>query len=460
MGSQKSKPISLQAGRYYLAALWKEGEGGDNCSAAWQGPGIPERTLIADSYLKPFVALWAYGPRPANGAVNTRQDIPLTWTAGVNATQHDVYFGADKDAVANATTAAAGVYRGRQAFDKTSFDPGPLDWNATYYWRIDETGAGENWKGAVWSFTTADFIVVDDMESYTDDDAGRIYQTWIDGYVDQSSGSTVGHLNAPFAEKAIVHGGGQSMPMYYDNSRAPYYSEAEQVFAGPELDRQWRHRFDAVRSRLSGRRDGRRHGSRRQDQPRGAGADIWNNSDEFTYAYKSLNGDGTLTARVVSTGTGANTWAKGGVMVRDSLNGGSAHATMAITGGGGNGASFQYRADTNGGSASIDSGAAIAPPYWVRMERAGGNLTGYVSSDGKSWNLLGTTTIGMEGSVTIGLAVTSHVAGTNRTFEFDNVSLTGAVSGAWQGAIINAAVHNSAQPLYVTVEDMPARRRP
>ena len=55
----------------------------------------------------------------------------------------------------------------------------------------------------------------------------------------------------------------------------------------------------------------------------GDGTDIWNNSDDFVFAYKTLTGDGSIVARVVSVGTGTNTWAKGGVMIRDSLNGGS-----------------------------------------------------------------------------------------------------------------------------------------
>ena len=83
-----------------------------------------------------------------------------------------------------------------------------------------------------------------------------------------------------------------------------------------------------------------------------------------------------MIARVVSNGTGTNTWAKGGVMIRDSLNGGSTQAMMAITGSGGNGASFQYRAATNGASANVDSGAVLAPPYWVKMERMGDTLIG------------------------------------------------------------------------------------
>ena len=189
----------------------------------------------------------------------------------------------------------------------------------------------------------------------------------------------------------------------------------------------------------------------------GAGADIWNNSDQFTYAYKSLDGDGTITARVVSKGTGTSTWAKGGVMIRDSLDGGSTHAMMVLTansdGAAGNGASFQYRSATGGTSSNVDSGTVIAAPYWVKIERMGETLTGYVSADGKTWTQMGTTAIAMEAPVYIGLCVTSHTAGENRTFEFDNISATGGVSGVWKGAVISASRHNSDQGLYVTVRD-------
>jgi hypothetical protein len=165
-----------------------------------------------------------------------------------------------------------------------------------------------------------------------------------------------------------------------------------------------------------------------------------------------------MTARVVSNGTGTNTWAKGGVMVRDSLNGGSTQAMMAITGSGGNGASFQYRATANGGSANVDSGAVLAPPYWSKMERMGDSLIGSVSADGKSWTMISSTIITMEAPVYIGLAVTSHVVGEDRTYQFDSITTTGAVSGAWQGAIINAAVHNSTQKFYVTIEDSAGKK--
>ena len=65
-------------------------------------------------------------------------------------------------------------------------------------------------------------------------DAGEaIYQTWIDG-VENGTGSYVGYETAPdgtFGETTIVHGGGQSMPMSYDNTESPYYSEAERTWS-------------------------------------------------------------------------------------------------------------------------------------------------------------------------------------------------------------------------------------
>ncbi|MBN1510110.1 MAG: hypothetical protein JW955_24905, partial [Sedimentisphaerales bacterium] len=230
--SQKSEPITLEAGRYFLMALWKDGTGGDNCAAAWQGAGIPARTLIAGNYLMPFEALWAYGPRPRNNDVNTPQILEMKWTAGTRATTHQVYFSEDKDAVANGEPGSA-AYRGQQAVDSTTFNPGNLEFGKTYYWRVDEVNPAEAdspWKGAVWTFTTANFIVVDGFEDYVDDVEGRIFQTWIDGWgysepapgnPGNGTGSAVGYGSAPFAERTIVKSGVQSMPFAYNNADSP-----------------------------------------------------------------------------------------------------------------------------------------------------------------------------------------------------------------------------------------------
>ncbi|MCP4257862.1 MAG: hypothetical protein GY774_10090 [Planctomycetes bacterium] len=163
---------------------------------------------------------------PANGAVDVTQIPILTWTPGVNGASHEVYFGTDKEAVKNADTSSP-EYKVSGNLGSESYEPGLLEWNTTYYWRVDEannTNVDSPWTGPLWSFTTANFLIIDDFESYNDLDpadpaSNRIFFVWLDGFDNPAiNGSIVGHANPPFAEQNIVHGGLQSMPMAYDNT--------------------------------------------------------------------------------------------------------------------------------------------------------------------------------------------------------------------------------------------------
>ena len=164
-------------------------------------------------------------PSPANGAEDVTQTPVLTWVPGVFADSHEVYLGTNADAVKNADTSSS-EYKGSGNLGSESYDAGQLEWNTIYYWRIDEANnanADSPWTGPLWSFTTANFLVVDDFESYNDINEGesgsnRIYNAWVDGYDDPLNGSQVGHLDAPFYEETIVHGGNKSMPMNYNNA--------------------------------------------------------------------------------------------------------------------------------------------------------------------------------------------------------------------------------------------------
>ncbi len=181
-------------------------------------------------------------PEPANGAVNVKQTPTLSWVPGVYAASHQVYFGADKEAVSNADTSSP-EYKGVRTLGAESYEPGKLDWDSTYYWRIDEVNdanPGSPWTGNVWSFTTANFLILEDFEDY---DAGenQIWYAWKDGlgygtqgsepyYPGNGSGSAVGDENTPsYTEETIVHGGSQAMPLFYDNNKQGFlkYSEAE-----------------------------------------------------------------------------------------------------------------------------------------------------------------------------------------------------------------------------------------
>ena len=171
-----------------------------------------------------FTTVGAAGaPNPSNGAVDVSQSPTLVWTPADTASSHDIYLGTDADAVNNATTASP-EYKGNKAAGDEILDPGKLDWNTPYYWRVDAVyDAGNPVKGLVWTFTTADFLVVDDFEGYNDlneEEAGsnRIYLAWVDGFGDPTNGALVGYENPPFAEQTVVRGGTQSMPLFYDNA--------------------------------------------------------------------------------------------------------------------------------------------------------------------------------------------------------------------------------------------------
>jgi len=117
------------------------------------------------------------------------------------------------------------------------YAPTGLELERNYYWKIVEVNGAEAISaraGDVWMFRTEEYAVIDDFESY-DDEENRIHDTWLDGWVNQT-GSTVGYLEAPIAETLIVHSGAQSMPLHYDNSAAPFYSEAEFHMGGMDLE--------------------------------------------------------------------------------------------------------------------------------------------------------------------------------------------------------------------------------
>jgi len=244
----QSQPQSLVAGeRYYIEALMKEDTIGDNITVSWQGPGIGAMKVISAEYVgpTPYLPEKAYAPSPANGASDVPHMVTFWWQPGVYAASHEVYFGADKDAVKNATTSSP-EYKGSRNLGAESYDPGKLLWDATYYWRIDEVNNANPdspWVGNLWSFTTANFLVVDDFEGY-DVGNNEIWWSWKDGlgyaahgkelaYPGNGTGAAVGdESTASYTEETIVHGGSQSMPLFYDNSVLKY-SEAQKTLTYP-----------------------------------------------------------------------------------------------------------------------------------------------------------------------------------------------------------------------------------
>ena len=417
----------------------------------------------------------ARNPKPASGSgPDEKHATPLSWTAGVNAVEHDVYFGTDRGAVQNASPSdPLGVYSGRQS--ATSYTPpAPLQWGQTYYWRIDEVNdlhPGSPWKGNIWSFTVTDYLVVDDFEDY-DAGANQIWYSWHDGlgygipgtppyFAGNATGAAVGdETTASFTEETIIHGGKQSMPVAYDNNKQgkAKYSEVEMTLPNPqdwtrngvgELSVWFRGHPASVGSFT--------------EAPAGtytitaAGADIWNQADQFHYAFKTLTGVGSIEAQVLSVDN-TDPWAKAGVMIRETLEPGSKFAAVYITPG--NGCRFQARMDTSI-AATSDSGVvtnqqtAITAPYWVKLDRDfAGNFRGYYSADGTTWipMMWNPQNITMNTNVYVGLALTGHNNNATCTAKFSNVKTTGTVSAQWAHQDIGIA-SNAAEPLYVAVSN-------
>ena len=155
----------------------------------------------------------------------------------------------------------------------------------------------------------------------------------------------------------------------------------------------------------------------------GGGAINAKTNDAIQYCYQPVNGDCVIQALLMDIGddnTNTSISARSGVMIRETLNPDSKHASMLFqptT----NGAAFYVRT-TTGGNNPNQKAAGLALPYWVKVTRSGNNFSGYVSPNGTNWTQVGTTkTIAMATNVYIGLVTASSQFGVPCDTHFSNV---------------------------------------
>jgi len=149
----------------------------------------------------------------------------------------------------------------------------------------------------------------------------------------------------------------------------------------------------------------------------GAGNDVWADADQLQLAHRPLAGDGQITARLL-TQTPTDPWAKAGVMIKQAAIAGAPYAFLAVAPGNGIHLQYDFTGDQSGP-------ATTELPLWLRLTRAGSQLTAATSTDGTTWTTVGTTTLSFTGAVQVGLAVTSHNGGARSTATFDNVTVVG-----------------------------------
>ncbi|MDH7600160.1 MAG: discoidin domain-containing protein [Sedimentisphaerales bacterium] len=407
----------------------------------------------------------AFLPEPPDGATDVPLDTVLRWRPGREAGSHTLYIGTDQAAISAGTVSPVVLSEAR--YGLSALNPG---YGQTYYWRVDEVNQAAEppvWQGDIWGFKTIGYAVVDDFESYNDD-CNRIFFAWLDGLGHSGAtqcnvgpaggngtGSTVGNLSAPYAERSVVYAGGQSMPFAYDNTKPPYYSEAKRTFLPAQS---WKKvGLEYLTLFVWGEAVGFAEVSPGLILMNGQGADIWDTTDQFRFVYKRLSGNGSLTARVMSV-TDSHEWAKAGVMIREGLDSSSRHAMVVVTPR--QGVSFQRRLESGGTSYNTDL-KGVNAPYWVRITRTGNTFIGECSADGLTWTPVGAdatqsqATIEMPSDVYIGLAVCSHVANVPTAAMFSDVASSGLVSGNWVSAEIGATqpLGNVPDKIYVEVED-------
>jgi len=158
------------------------------------------------------------------------------------------------------------------------------------------------------------------------------------------------------------------------------------------------------------------------------GADIWGTSDQFQFVYRPMNGDGEVVAHVQSL-FNSNTWAKTGVMIRETLAPDSRHAFALVSAASGYG--FQRRIDPAGIS-QLTGGTATQAPGWVRLVRTGSRIDAYQSTDGSTWSAIGSDTVAMADAVYVGIATTSHNTSTATHAVLDSFKVTQGGSTANQ----------------------------
>lgn len=179
-----------------------------------------------------YLPVRARKPQPADGAVDVDPAVMLGWRAGRYAVSHQVILDSTMSAVVDGSALLDTVTDSH--YDLAGLG---LLLDETYYWKIDEVS--EAGTPSVWNFSTKEFIVVDDFESYNDidPDSNRIFESWPDGFLTPTTNGALIGYDPPqpsYAETVTVHGGDQSMPLFYSNTGGATYSEGTRTFAVPQ----------------------------------------------------------------------------------------------------------------------------------------------------------------------------------------------------------------------------------
>jgi len=211
-----SLPITLVAGQKYDIRMEQYENGGGAAAYLRWSSASTAKQIIPAMWLWPYTK--ATNPVPTDGSTTAPLQPTLSWTAGVYAAAvngHKVYFDANQaKVIARAGCQVNGTFTTNPSYGLLP----TFGLEETYYWAVDEVNGVNSWLGDVWSFTTTNNKVIDDMEKYVPGvTAPNIYKIWVDGAGDCASiaGNNTGALVD--IELVTYLGGLQAMKLVYDN---------------------------------------------------------------------------------------------------------------------------------------------------------------------------------------------------------------------------------------------------
>jgi len=417
-----------------------------------------EWSINDDGYFKIVQTPKAWEPCPNNISIDMHSDPILSWTPGAYADTHDVYFGTNFNDVNDANRSdQSGLMNYSLNQSSCSYYPGLLEFDTTYYWRVDEVNMADDpntWKGDVWSFTTGKYHVVENFEEYADTTA--LKAVWKPKSDIKASREI---------ECGLEHSGLQAMAIEYDNT----LSQSEAYVDVNEIDnivgKNWRLQdVKALSLWLHGIPD--LIGSYTGSDPytlEGDGSGIYNtNYDVFYYLYTEKAGQitGQVTARVDSIDN-TDDLAMAGVMLRDTLDPGSIYAATVVTPC--NEVMFIIRVAGGSTSAVLGTVSGITLPHWIRITRAVSMMmiaehANDVGGVPDKWEQIGSSQFipGIQ-PICLGLCVTSNNYGEMCTAGFSNVQMrcpiTTVIPDPTTEKDIGNYVYNDPEAMYVVLQD-------
>ncbi len=411
-----------EGNRQGMAILPFEGTDLENGGLGWEGPPLVQQRLkeLGISWGEPLLAKY---PTPQDRANNISVNSSLSWTSGDSSISHNVYFGVKFDSL---------VLQGNQI--DTTFIPGALSYEETYYWRVDQVTSTATYKGVLWSFSTEEEPIPPTLAEYPSPEDGEIdvrttkLLSWESGVRTRSVKIYFGADNPP---PYIVAQEGNTYGVKDLELNTKYYWRVDGVNEWGETEgTQWEFTTQAVPSLPEGwasldiGKVGNLGGDNFENNSftvTASGVGIKGTSDQFRFIYYPVNGNTEIIARILSVDNTSSA-AMAGVMIREKLDSTSMYSLSALTSE--HGTKAQWRS-FDGVTSKSKSGSIVSAPYWVKLVRAGNYIVSYESADGKKWKSLKTEELKMQSNVKIGLVVTSGNNDSLCTAVFDNVSING-----------------------------------